>query len=316
MACCDPVILGWNGSQDEQLVLFAFVFAAATDLLVFCASLASTFANWTVIANPILTPQRRGEFFMAQTSNRGQSFLPIALVGLVLLTPVFLLVMFGLGQTSGEEFSPDDFSRRSFSYNRVPYFKWTLIGKHYVDITPALEQTLVDDGFITAEKNNPQVWHLCRDSGTSFDEDKSPDCDASLLVAYLDLLNPDGDSLWDSWNEKYPASAKVFWPIVAELARNQMYLAMPDLMRIALSIDNDEPILFAEQLDLTAAAAYLDLAEIDQINGEFERAVKRLSRAIEIHPTSEAFLLRADAFQSLGKDEQANQDRVAAEMGN
>lgn len=253
---------------------------------------------------------------MAQTTSRASLFLKIALISLALLTPVFLLVMLGMGQTSGEEFSPDDFSRRSFSYNRVPYFKWTLIGKQYVDVTPALEQTLVDDGLITAVKNSPQVWHLYHDSGTSFGEDKPPDCDASLLVGYLDLLNPEGDSLWDSWNERYPESAKIFWPMVAELARNEMYLAMPDIIRLALSIGDDDPKLFAEQLDLAVAAAYLDLAMIDQNNSQFERSVKRLGRAIEIRPSSDAYLRRADAYQALGKNELADQDRVAAEMGN
>lgn len=253
---------------------------------------------------------------MAQTTSRAPVFLKIALVSLALLTPVFLLVMLGMGQTTGEEFSPDDFSRRGFSYNRVPYFKWTLIGKQYFEMTPTLQQTLVDDGFITVVKNTPQVWHLYRDSGTSFGEDKSPDCDASLLVSYLDLLNPAGDSLWDSWNQKYPESAKVFWPVVAELARNEMYLAMPDIMRLALSIDSDEARLFTEQLDLAVAAAYLDLAMIDQDNGQYGRAVKRLSRAIEIRPSSEAYHRRADAYQAFGKNELANQDRVAAKMGN
>lgn len=253
---------------------------------------------------------------MAQTTSRAPFYLKIALVNLVLLTPVALLVLFAMGQTSGEEFSPDDFSRRSFSYNRVPYFKWTLFGKQFIDVTPTLEQTLVDDGLITTVKNNPQVWHLYRDSGTSFGEVRSPDCDANLLISYLDLLTPEGEPLWDSWNKKYPESAKVFWPKVADLARNDMYLAMPDIMRYALSIGDDNSKLLAEQLDLAVGAAYVDLAKIDQDNRRFDRAVERLSRAIEIRPSSDAYLRRADAYQALGKNESAKQDRTAAEMGN
>lgn len=253
---------------------------------------------------------------MAQTTSRAPFYLKIALVSLVLITPIVLLVIFGMGQTSGEEFSPDDFSRRSFSYNRVPYFEWTLIGKQYIDVTPTLEQMLVDEGLITTTKNNPQVWHLYRDSGTSFGEVKSPDCDANLLISYLDLLTPEGELLWELWNKKYPESAKVFWPIVAELARDEMYLAMPDIMRLALSIDDDKPKLFAEQLDLAVGAAYVDLAMIDQDNRRFERAVERLSRAIEIRPSSDAYLRRAEVYQALGENELANQDRAAAEMGN
>ena len=249
---------------------------------------------------------------MARTTSRTRKFVKIAIVSLALLTPVFLLVIFGMGQTSGEEFSPDDFSRRGFSYNRVPYFKWTIIGKNYIDLTPAFEQTLVDDGFITSVKNNPQVWHLYRDSGTSFGEDPSADCDANLLVSYLEMLDPDGDSLWDSWNQKYPESAKIFWPVVAELARQEMYLAIPDVMRLALSNENDEPDLFSEKLDQASAAAYFELAKIDQGKEQNERAVKRFSRAIELRPTTEAYQHRADAYQALGKNELADQDRATA----
>ena len=250
---------------------------------------------------------------MAPPGNRASLILKLTFVGLVLLTPVFLLVMFGLGQTSGEEFSPDDFSRRSFSYNRVPYFRWTLIKKQYVDITPALEQTLVSSGLISISKNEPQVWHLYRDSGTAFDEEKSPDCDARLLVGYLDLRNSDGELLWDSWNEKYPDSAKVFWPVVASLARDEMYLAIPDIMRLALAINSDDPESLAEQLNLHVAAAYRDMAALDQHNGDLPQTAKRLSRAIEILPSRETYLRRADANQLLGNDDQAEQDRNAAD---
>ncbi len=253
---------------------------------------------------------------MDPTDNRAALFLRLTLVSLVFLTPVFLLVMLGLGQTSGEEFSPDDFSRRSFFYNRVPYFRWTLVNKQFVDITPALEQTLLSDGFISASNRQPQIWHLYRDSGTAFDEEQSPDCDARLLVGYLDMKSPDGEPLWDSWNEKYPDSAKVFWPVVANLARDEMYLAIPDIMRLALEIDSDDPESFANQLNLDVAAAYLDMAMLDQQNGDLARTVERLSRAIEILPSREAYLRRADANQSLGNDDQAEQDRNAAEQVN
>ena len=250
---------------------------------------------------------------MSNFSYRTSKFLKITLISLVLLTPVFLLVVFGMGHTSGEEFSPDDFSRRRFSYNRVPFFKWTLIGKEFVDTTPALEQVMLSNGLIPPVSNNPQNWHLSSDSGSSLSEYESHDCDARFLVGYLDLLNEEGKSYWDSWNDKHPLTAKIFWPIVADLARHEMYLAIPDIMRSAMSFESDDAESFQFMIDSLAAQAYLDLATIDQQENRNDRAVERLTRSLEIKPTKAAYLLRADVLESTGKTPAALEDRDAAD---
>ena len=173
--------------------------------------------------------------------------LGIGLVALVIL-PIALLYFSTAGLVYGEEFSPDDFRRRSFSYNVVPWFNYTLQGIDYEDVTPVLEQTLVADGLIKPSKNvktKSQIWHLVSDSQSQID--RSSDFDARILCRYLDMTEPEGENIWVVWNADHPKLSKVFWPTVSELARHQIYWAIPDVMRRALSVsDDDDPdLLFA-----------------------------------------------------------------------
>ena len=250
---------------------------------------------------------------MTESSLRSSNFIRVALLVLALSTPVIILIWFGTGFTMGEEFSPDDFSRRSFLYNRLPILNWTVIGKTYDDTTPALEQTLVLDGLITERKIQPKTWHLFRDSGTEFNQYKSHDCDARFLVGYLDLNGSDGTSFWTSWNESCPQSAKIFWPIVAEMARDELYLGLPPLMRFAMETKVDQPVLFGSQIANLAAKSYLDLGSLDFEQANLERAEHRLARSIEWSPSKTALLLLADVYQAQNKPEQAQQRRTAAE---
>ncbi len=238
-----------------------------------------------------------------------------ALLILVITLPVVALVLFVMGMTFGEEFSPDDFSRRSFSYIRIPFFQWTVVGKQYEDTTPGLEQTMLTDGLITPVKNKRKVWHLSEDTAGTMEGYLTYDCDARFLTEYLDLLDSNSSSYWDSWNAKYPNTAKAFWPVVADLARHEMYLAVPDVMRHAMSVESDaDPKQFETRLNDKAAIAYLDLAKIDQAADRLTRAADRLTRSIELVPTREAYQTRAEVLESLGQKTKAEDDRAAAEM--
>ena len=166
------------------------------------------------------------------------------LVGLCLVTPVVLLVLFTLGFKFGEEFSPDDFTRRTFSYNRLPLIKWTIIKKLYEPSTTPFEVDLIADGWITAVNAQPKKWHLISDAGSQLPQD----CDARFLTGYLDLADADGHSFWARWNDQNPLVAKIFWPKIAQMARESRYLEIPDLMRIAMSLENDDVQTFESRL--------------------------------------------------------------------
>jgi hypothetical protein len=163
------------------------------------------------------------------------------LIVVLLATPIGLLIWIGSGYTVGEEFSPDDFSRRSFAYNRLPGLGWILSKKQSTDLTSDLEKNLISGGFITPANHNPKIWHLCDDSMGAASSPSVPiECDARFLTGYLDLRVSGGGLYWDQWNDDHPKLGKILWPIVAGLARNNRYLKIPDLMRTAMAMESDD----------------------------------------------------------------------------
>ena len=249
---------------------------------------------------------------MANTSSRKPLTIALTIVGLLLVTPVVLIILLATGYTVGEEFSPDDFSRRTFTYNRMPGLKWTIMGKHHDNTTPALEQIMVTDGLIIPTNNSPKVWHLCFDS----DSPHSADCDARILTDYLDMKDKEGDFYWESWNDKFPESAKAFWPVVADLARREMYLAVPDIMRFGMETENDNSENFEKGLDKLASKLYFTHGQIDHEQNQHERALDRMNRSIEIRATREAHQLRADIHEVIGNSDAAIEDRETAKKLN
>jgi tetratricopeptide (TPR) repeat protein len=198
---------------------------------------------------------------------------------------------------------------------QIPYIKLTIIGKSYEDTTPALEQVMVADGLIPTVNKVPKTWHLIQDPGSTVNGYPSFDCDARFLVDYLDLVDSEGKKRWEAWNKKFPESAKIFWPLVAELARDEMYLAIPGVMRFALQIDRDEPTKFESRLAQIAAADYLEFGTIDQNKNRLERALNRLTKSIEKYPSQDAYRHRAEVLKQLGRADAAESDQVnASEM--
>ena len=208
------------------------------------------------------------------------------LVGVITI-PIGLMFLLLSGQTSGQEFSPDDFSRRSFTYNQTPGLKWIIDKKVYTDRTTTLEESLVLDGFVTPVINTTKNWHLIQDSGSGSGQIPAQ-CDARFLTDYLDMTNDEGDNYWTQWNTDHPNTAKIFWPQVADLARHEMYLKIPEVMQAAMEVKTDDADEFAEELDDLIARAYLEMGQLDRELDRLNRARVRLARSIEIRPTDEA----------------------------
>jgi hypothetical protein len=223
------------------------------------------------------------------SATRSSNFLPILIsvfagVFCLLITLFFL---YASGETNGLEFSPDDFTRRRFSYNRTPYLNWVLKGESFDDRTTTLEDSLTLDGFIPTRISTTKIWHLVSDSGSSADF-PSDQCDARFLTRYLDLSNNEGEYIWTLWNEDHPKCAKVFWPHVANLARNEMYLKVPDIMRFAMQLKKDNVVSFTKELEEILAAAYLELGTLDLDTVNWERAASRLQQSYDLNPTEAA----------------------------
>ena len=204
---------------------------------------------------------------------------------------VVFAIAWGTGNRSGEEFSPDDFSRRRYTYNKDPIFGFVFSGIKYTSSSPQIDKQLVIDGFVKPTNGKNKTWMLLRDSRSVLTNNRLPqDCDARFLTKYLDKTNEDYDNFWMVWNAEYPKTAKVFWPVIAKMAREDMYIKIPDVMDFAMSwkLEKEDPVAFKRRLDELTADAYFELGEIDSQLNRTARAKSRLKTSIAIHPTSRA----------------------------
>lgn len=218
------------------------------------------------------------------------------LVAPFLLIGIFILIIsvIALGTVSGTEFSPDDFSRRDFSYIRIPLLKWTVQGIDYEDVTSQIELSLVQDGFIAPQ--NPLSWHLCNEGNLLVQPNEA---DARLLVNLLNLpIDVDGYRYyWKKWNDDQPELARVFWPVIADMARDEMYLAIPDIMTFAMNfpvadgnaVDADQISLqrdlFQSELHELVVAAYRQHVDISRNLGNQQRCNTLCERIKQFQPT-------------------------------
>lgn len=244
---------------------------------------------------------------------------PILLVaGLFALAaiPIGMLLLFAYGTVRGSEFSPDDFTRRDFSYQQIPWLNWTVSGIEYTDITQELEQTLTTDRLIrrkTTPQGQKKNWHLFYDSAVP----DSHACDARFLTTYLDFDDWDSKTatstpFWLKWNEKFPQSAKIFWPTVADLARSEMYLTIPDVMRFALNIEQDRPETFQANLNEVTKRGWVSAGEADFHSGEYQRSAERLCRAELIDSSGESNEKLTGRVAGLIEQCRSNVDQFAA----
>ncbi len=209
------------------------------------------------------------------------------LVAALISIPIVIfgaLIWFSWGYRSGTEFSPDSFTRRTFTYNQDPVFGVVLVKKEYDDVTTPIELELIQDKWIQPVFRKDQRWHLIQDG--QLDQQPS-EADARFLTDMLDLRTDDYEFFWTVWNNDYPKLAKVFWPVVAEMARDDMYLVIPDVMEFARSNKNQDLADFQQRLDAIKARSYRQLGKLDFDLGRFERAKERLEKANLISPDPE-----------------------------
>jgi hypothetical protein len=233
----------------------------------------------------------------------------VGIVALMVL-PIIVVYLFVGGEIFGEEFSPDDFSRREFSYNVMPLFKVTLRGIQHQNTTSAFEQSFVTGQWITVPTETKR-WHLIYDSGSHND---SPDFDASILTSLLRESTTDGANLWQTWNDTHPKLGKILWPAVAKLARYNLYWATPDILQAAKNVAGDDDPHFESLLDERVATAFADQADILHMAGDPGKAIEFYTIAIETLPTRDAFLGRSGCFAELGEMQKSQQDVSASAL--
>lgn len=224
------------------------------------------------------------------------------------LTPclVFLLTA---GRIEGEEFSPDNFTRRRFSYNVMPFFGYVVSGIQYSDSTTQLETSLLAGGFVNSA-SKPKKWHLIWDNVSN---QNSSDFNAKLLVDYLDLTDENYQSVWFQWNKDHPKSAIEFWPVIAELSREQLYLDVADIMHKALSLKAGRSEQRFQSYMWDQACDALNTKAVSAVNaGLLPEAVRLYSVSLQIRENQPALLGRAKVYKTLGNREKSSADLKSA----
>jgi len=155
----------------------------------------------------------------------------IVIVAFVLVGgSIAVLGVLASGNVSGTEFSPTTFSTRTFGYCEIPLVHWQVTPVVRIAQSEPFETLLQAEKLIPTATGQPTaVWHLVsvERAGVTIQQG-----DAELLVKYLRSSSFGTHPTAMEWTQKNPELAKVFWPIVARLARRNEYLLVPDLFEL------------------------------------------------------------------------------------
>ena len=193
----------------------------------------------------------------------------------------------------------------------MPIFGIVIQGIEYDDTTPVFEQTLYADGFL-GKSPKEKKWHLLWDSNSDV---RSPDFDARLLTNYLDIesSSQSNSSIWMAWNEDHPSFAIELWPVIAELAREQLYLDVAEILNQTISLDKEyDNLAFKTFLWNHACNSLNQKASHLRDSGELEESVRLYSLSIDIDPNHEAYLGRSNVYLELGKNVESERDSISA----
>ncbi|MCA9224372.1 MAG: hypothetical protein KDA47_02130 [Planctomycetales bacterium] len=225
----------------------------------------------------------------AKRSRLFRWLLMTALILTALLTVTGMLggVILTAGVTHGEEFQPDTFHRRTYYYYRLPLFGFQLTPIYRDDHTGTLETKLSADKLIPAPARPPKddEWDLIfEQSGAT----RRIQGDASILGTYLDMY-ADGDLVWLKWTNDHPKLAAVFWPAVAEVARHELYIWIPDLMNLPKGVGN--PVELQTKLDAFMLENYQRFAREQFDRDRADLALELVEQGLKRAP-NDAELLR------------------------
>lgn len=166
-----------------------------------------------------------------------------------------ILVM-AFGMVHGDEFSPNAFDRRSFSYYQIPLLRLQFTPITRRSSTGSLEKYIATNQLVPALADDEEpLWQIATiQHGPLARSQFGP----QILCTYLDIRSEKNVPLWEEWSVAHADAAKVFWPAIAEVARLQQYAMMPDLFSLANSETNAKTL--QTELDRELAKGYLAAA--------------------------------------------------------
>jgi hypothetical protein len=153
----------------------------------------------------------------------------MVLLGMGIVVSFFGLVVLWQGRVQGEEFSPDSFFTRRFTYQRIPGIGTSISATKLVPLGGSLACDAEVAKHLTAAVSNPR-WDIATSSLGGRDQ---PDGDALILLNHLRAQNVEGKSRWGDWSKSHPVLAAELWPAVQDMAKHRAYFAIPELMEFA-----------------------------------------------------------------------------------
>lgn len=199
--------------------------------------------------------------------------LRVFVVVLILLVVLVIggTIVLGTSSHSGEQFSPDGFQRRRFSYFEA--FGVRLTATDYFNNTGNLELDLVKNKWITSTGKKPKdkdwVTVSMITQGSFYESD------AAILIDYLDMSNSTGAIDLDRWGQANPGYAAIMWPEIQKAAEGNMYILIPDILHHMLDLsrqkNNPLPQTWLEQEDDPNAAPPEDLKPKEKAAGEAQQ---------------------------------------------
>ena len=181
----------------------------------------------------------------------------LGMIGVILLFAEF----YGC-KIAGKEFSPDDFTARSFSYRRSP-FSGTLRSGRINEFYDVDNFSIVNDGHVKIVNSNPKKWDLFRENMQVGDR-LSGEFDARFLTHFFNYNS-------EQWTVAYPKKAAILWPEVATMAREGLYIYLPEVMRAGIPEDYEEESErsipeFRSEIGQKLADAYRMAAKVSKVN--------------------------------------------------
>ena len=228
-----------------------------------------------------------------------------------------VVLLFGIltfGWVVVEEFSPDTLERRTSTYVQLPMTDIQIWPAVQDTNTNSLEQYLITNQLVTVAAK-PKRWDVVRYANSERKADAYSLCfyfDTPYDLVYAGvMMGGGGNPKWESWSRDNPAMAKVFWPIIIQLARDKQYNLIPELFLICERAANAKTL--KTDLDQHLLQKLLWLADMQIIDDQAEQAAKTCSTGITLFPGDKSLLTkRAEAYRQLGKKAEAAKDEKAA----
>lgn len=212
----------------------------------------------------------------------------------VLATMLCCSGMIYVGSTihhAGEEFSPQVWERRSYSFGELHPFEYQLWGITRTPVGRTSFETYLVGQKLVPLKAQASRWDIL----WSVELAPLSHKDAAILTRAIDEIGPTGGFAWHRWSLDHPEMAQVLWPCVATLAEDYLYVYVPEILDLAR--DAEDPAAFEQALLAKMQAVYAELAEDERKSGRTAVADRLADRAALFVKPDWREILFADAVE-------------------